>query len=91
MSDISERVRAVVARELQLTTLIVENDATLRSLGADSLDGIGLIMALEMEFGRTFPKQAFSTLDAAQDEATFAAFLGCIEEALHEQHGISAP
>lgn len=57
-SDIFARVKKIVAAELGIEqTKIVEN-ASLESLGADSMDKICLVMAFEEEFGCEIPDDA---------------------------------
>lgn len=47
-----EKVRAIIANELNIDESKITMDSTLNEdLGADSLDAVELIMALEDEFG----------------------------------------
>lgn len=51
MSDLEARVKKVVVNQLQVSEDQVTNDASfIDDLGADSLDTVELVMALEEEF-----------------------------------------
>ncbi len=53
--NIEERVKNVIAYQLNLSKNEVTNSALLtQELGADSLDTVEIIMAMEEEFGREF-------------------------------------
>ncbi|ASP32946.1 MULTISPECIES: acyl carrier protein [Stappiaceae] len=82
MSDIESRTRTVVAQTLNLSNWIVTPDATLEKLGADSFDAIGLVMAVEREFGCSLPDDVFSALDDKKAKMTLQDLAGQIEEAL---------
>ena len=52
MSSIEQQVKAIVAEQLGVKEEEVTNDASfVDDLGADSLDTVELVMALEEEFG----------------------------------------
>jgi len=52
MSDISEKVKKIVADHLGVEQIKVTNEASfVDDLGADSLDTVELVMAFEEEFG----------------------------------------
>ena len=52
MSTIAERVKKIVVDQLQVPAEQVTEDAKfIEDLGADSLDQVELVMALEEEFG----------------------------------------
>ncbi len=82
MSEISEKVKAVIARDLKLADWVITPEITLSKLGADSLDAIGLIMAIEREFGCCLPQDAFSGIENQDGEWTFGAFAGAIEKSI---------
>lgn len=82
MSEISEKVKAVVARDLKLADWVITSDITLSRLGADSFDAIGLIMAIERELGCCLPQDAFSGIENKDGEWTFGAFAGAIEKSI---------
>ncbi len=52
MSTIAERVKKIVVEQLQVSEEQVTDEAKfIEDLGADSLDQVELVMALEEEFG----------------------------------------
>ena len=52
MSDIEDRVKKIIIEELRVDESRVVPDASfVEDLGADSLDNVELVMALEEEFG----------------------------------------
>ena len=58
MSSIEEQVKAIVAEQLGVKEDEVTNDASfVDDLGADSLDTVELVMALEEEFGMEIPDE----------------------------------
>ena len=59
MSDIAERVKKIVVEQLGVDANQVTEDANfVNDLGADSLDTVELVMALEEEFGCEIPDEA---------------------------------
>ena len=71
MSDIEARVKAIVVEQLGVSEDEVTNTSSfIDDLGADSLDTVELVMALEEEFGAEIPdKEAekITTVQAAID------------------------
>jgi acyl carrier protein len=58
MSDISERVKKIVVEHLGVEAdKVTENASFIDDLGADSLDTVELVMALEEEFGIEIPDE----------------------------------
>ena len=60
MSTIAERVKKIVIQKLDLNIKVdeVKNDASfVDDLGADSLDTVEVVMALEEEFGIEIPDE----------------------------------
>ena len=56
MSSVEEQVRGIVAEQLGLKADEIKNDASfVDDLGADSLDTVELVMALEEEFETEIP------------------------------------
>ena len=74
MSDIVSRVKKIVAEQLGVPEADVKNEsAFVADLGADSLDTVELVMALEDEFGMEIPDEAaekITTVQLAIDYAT---------------------
>ena len=71
MSDIEARVKAIVVEQLGVSEEEVTNSASfIDDLGADSLDTVELVMALEEEFGAEIPDEdaeKITTVQAAID------------------------
>ena len=58
MSDIAERVKKIVVEHLGVDATKVNDGASfIDDLGADSLDTVELVMALEEEFGIEIPDE----------------------------------
>lgn len=75
MSDITERVKNIVAEHLGVDIEKVENNSSfMDDLGADSLDTVELVMAFEDEFGIEIPDTA------AEKIATVANAIEYIEQ-----------
>ena len=56
MSSVEDQVRAIIAEQLGIKTEEIKNDASfVDDLGADSLDTVELVMALEEEFETEIP------------------------------------
>jgi acyl carrier protein len=74
MSTIEERVKKIVAEQLGVKSEEVVNSASfVEDLGADSLDTVELVMALEEEFETEIPDEEaekITTVQAAIDYVT---------------------
>ena len=74
MSSIEEQVKTIVAEQLGVKEDEVTNDASfVDDLGADSLDTVGLVMALEEEFETEIPDEdaeKITTVQSAIDLVT---------------------
>lgn len=58
MSDIEERVKNIIVEQLGIKKEQVTNEASfIDDLGADSLDTVELVMALEEEFNLEIPDE----------------------------------
>ena len=58
MSDIEQRVKKIVSEQLGTDAANVKNESSfIDDLGADSLDTVELVMALEEEFGTEIPDE----------------------------------
>ena len=62
MSNIEERVKKIVAEQLGVKEDIANDASFVDDLGADSLDTVELVMALEEEFDVTFTEEDISNL-----------------------------
>jgi len=68
MSSIAEKVKEIVANQLVVAPEQVVDDARfIEDLGADSLDQVELIMALEEEFGADIPDEEAEKLATVGD------------------------
>ncbi len=71
MSDIEARVKAIIMEQLGVSEEEVVNSASfIDDLGADSLDTVELVMALEEEFDTEIPDEEaekITTVQAAID------------------------
>lgn len=76
MSSIVERVKKIVAEQLGVKEEEVKNESSfVDDLGADSLDTVELVMALEEEFDTEIPDdeaEKITTVQAAIDYVTSA-------------------
>jgi len=67
MSDIEARVKSVVVEQLGVEESEVTNAASfVDDLGADSLDTVELVMALEEEFGTEIPDEEAEKITTVQ-------------------------
>lgn len=87
MSEFSEKIRSIIARDLNLATWVITPDTPLGRLGADDLDAIGLIMAVERELGICLPNDAFRSQDLPDGEWTFGRFVQALESFVSPDQG----
>lgn len=77
MSTIEERVRKIVVEQLGVKEEELSNDAKfVEDLGADSLDTVELVMALEEEFETEIPDEKAESITTVKEAIDY------IEEAL---------
>ncbi len=68
MSTIEERVKKIVVEQLGVKEEDVKNDSSfVEDLGADSLDTVELVMALEEEFECEIPDEEAEKIQTVQD------------------------
>lgn len=68
MSEIAEKVAKIVVEQLGVSEEQVTPEAKfIEDLGADSLDQVELVMALEEEFGSDIPDEVAETLTTVGD------------------------
>ena len=68
MSTIEERVRKIVVEQLGVKEDELKNDASfVDDLGADSLDTVELVMALEEEFETEIPDEEAEKITTIQE------------------------
>ncbi|ARR49680.1 TPA: acyl carrier protein [Photobacterium damselae] len=77
MSNIEERVKKIIVEQLGVDESEVKNESSfVDDLGADSLDTVELVMALEEEFDTEIPDEEaekITTVQAAIDYVNSAA------------------
>jgi len=72
MSSISERVREIIIEQLGVNAEQVVTEAKfVEDLGADSLDTVELVMALEEEFGAEIPDEEAEKLTTVGEAAAY--------------------
>ena len=72
MSEIEQRVKALIVDKLSVSEAEVTNEANfLQDLGADSLDIVELIMDFENEFGVTIPDDQQEKIATVGDAIAF--------------------
>ena len=72
MSSIEEQVKSIVAEQLGVKGDEVTNDASfVDDLGADSLDTVELVMALEEEFETEIPDEEAEKITTVQQAIDF--------------------
>ena len=72
MSEIEERVTAIILDKLGVNASEVKPDATFaQDLGADSLDTVELIMEFEKEFGITIPDDKAEGITTVGDAISY--------------------
>lgn len=72
MASIEERVREIIANQLGIETAEVLPEASfVDDLGADSLDLVELVMAMEEEFGIEVPDEEAEKMRTVQDTINY--------------------
>jgi len=67
MSSVQERVKKIVAEQLGVKEDEIQNSASfVEDLGADSLDTVELVMALEEEFETEIPDEDAESITTVQ-------------------------
>ena len=72
MDNIEQQVKKVVAEQLSINEADINDDsAFIADLGADSLDTVELVMALEDNFGIEIPDEQQEKIQTVQDAIDF--------------------
>ncbi|MCI6894407.1 MAG: acyl carrier protein [Bacteroidales bacterium] len=72
MSEIAERVKAIIVDKLGVNEAEVKPEAAFTTdLGADSLDTVELIMEFEKEFGITIPDEKAEAIQTVGDAIAY--------------------
>ena len=67
-TDVEQRIRKIVAEQLGVNESDVKNESSfVNDLGADSLDTVGLVMALEEEFDCEIPDEEAEKINTVQE------------------------
>ena len=79
MENIEQRVRKIVAEQLGVNEAEIKNESSFtQDLGADSLDTVELVMALEDEFECEIPDEDDLTVLKCQDKRDPLGLFYCI-------------
>jgi acyl carrier protein len=74
MSSVEDQVRGIIAEQLGLKADEIKNDASfVDDLGADSLDTVELVMALEEEFETEIPDEEAEKITTVQQAVDYIA------------------
>ena len=72
MSEVAERVKAIIVDKLSVEQTEVTNEASITNdLGADSLDTVELIMEFEKEFGISIPDDQAEKITTVGDAIAY--------------------
>ena len=72
MSEVAERVKAIIVDKLSVEETEVTNEASFTNdLGADSLDTVELIMEFEKEFGISIPDDQAENITTVGDAIAY--------------------
>ena len=72
MSDIQEKVKAIICEQLDVEAETVVSEASfVDDLGADSLDQVELIMAMEEEFDVSIPDEDAEKIVRVKDAVEY--------------------
>jgi acyl carrier protein len=74
MSNIEERVKKIVAEQLGVKEEISNEASFVDDLGADSLDTVELVMALEEEFECEIPDDEAEKITTVQEAIDYVKF-----------------
>ena len=76
MASVEDRVKKIVVKQLGLEDTQVKGEAKfIEDLGADSLDIVELVMAMEDEFEVSIPEDQAEKLMTVNDAVTYVAQL----------------
>ena len=72
MSEVAERVKAIIVEKLSVEETEVTNEASFtKDLGADSLDTVELIMVFDKEFGISIPDDQAEKITTVGDAIAY--------------------
>jgi len=80
MGDREKSVKAVIAKQLGVSAAEITNSASLvNDLGADSLDSVELVMALEVEFDMDIPDEDAENITTVQQAIDYVVAHGAVQ------------
>ncbi|OGQ94868.1 MAG: acyl carrier protein [Deltaproteobacteria bacterium RIFOXYA12_FULL_61_11] len=79
--SIEKRITSIIVEQLSVDEEMVTREVTLEELGADSLDMVELIMAIEEEFGIDVPEDEQEAIKTVNDVIRY------LEDKLRAQKG----
>ena len=72
MNNVEQRVKKIVAEQLGVNEAEIKNESSfVDDLGADSLDTVELVMALEEEFETEIPDEEAEKISTVGDAITY--------------------
>ncbi len=72
MSNVDERVKNIIVKQLGVKEADIKNDSKfVDDLGADSLDTVELVMALEEEFETEIPDEEAEKITSVQEAINY--------------------
>lgn len=73
-TDIEQRIKKIVAEQLGVNEADVKNESSfVNDLGADSLDTVELVMALEEEFECEIPDEQAEKINTVQEAIDYVS------------------
>ena len=73
MSDVAERVKKIVTEQLGVKEEVTNEASFVDDLGADSLDTVELVMALEEEFETEIPDEEAEKITTVQQAMDYVS------------------
>ena len=72
MSNVEQQIKAIIAEQLGVSESSITNESSfVDDLGADSLDTVELVMALEEEFETEIPDENAEQITTVQEAINF--------------------
>lgn len=72
MSNVEQQIKAIIAEQLGVSESTITNESSfVDDLGADSLDTVELVMALEEEFETEIPDENAEQITTVQEAIDF--------------------